>query len=192
MNNRPAFPLYAEVEAMLERIGSLGGPAELHGMLCGMLCGDPALERAIWFDAVRDELIDAASPLDAAGCGVLEQLFLAARIQLTDETMGFDLLLPDDDELLAERTEALGAWCQGFVYGLGRCAGSSLGALSGEAKEFLDDLREISRVGFDAEQTDEADEVAYSEVVEYLRMGTLVILDALRPRPTHEAPDSLH
>ena len=37
---------------------------------------------------------------------------------MNNSDVEFELMLPDDDESLEARVEALGTWCQGFVYGL--------------------------------------------------------------------------
>jgi hypothetical protein len=47
-----------------------------------------------------------------------------------------------------------------------------------EAQEFLDDLGNIAFVGFDSEAADEADETAYAEIVEYIRVGVMLLHQA--------------
>jgi hypothetical protein len=49
------------------------------------------------------------------------------------------------------------------------------GVLSGESREFLRDVAEIAQAGFNTDRAGEADETAYAEVVEYLRVGLLMI-----------------
>ena len=45
----------------------------------------------------------------------------------------------------------------------------------------MHDFYEISNAGFDAEATDESEEVAYLEIVEYVRMSVLVCHHELQP-----------
>ncbi|NJM11108.1 MAG: UPF0149 family protein [Synechococcaceae cyanobacterium SM1_2_3] len=62
-----------------------------------------------------------------------------------------------------------------MLYGLGLGRAEQYGALSEESREFLRDATEIAQVGFDTDDSGEADETAYAEVVEYLRVGLLLI-----------------
>ena len=74
---------------------------------------------------------------------VLTDAWRSTVAQFDDEEMGFALWLPDDDEPLEERTEALARWCSGFLAGLG--SAGQLDALSSEAREAIGDLQEIAR-----------------------------------------------
>ena len=49
-----------------------------------------------------------------------------------------------------------------------------------EAQEFLRDVNEIARVRFDAAEADEEDGRAYCKIVEYPRLGILLLRQALR------------
>lgn len=157
-----ALPTWHEVD---ERLAALGAPcaaAEAHGMLCGLLALATPAARGIWLErAVGTE--EAATPLDT--------LYDETARQLDDTTFGFELLLPpDDDAGLAERTEALASWCAGFASGAG-LSGRSEAGLPAESREFLGDLTRISRAEVASEEDDEA---AFAEVVEYVRMGVLL------------------
>ena len=95
-------------------------------------------------------------------------------------------MLPDDDTPLYQRTQALGTWCQGLLYGLGLGRAAERGELSPESQEFLRDATDIARVGFETDNASEADETAYAEVVEYLRVGLLLVQQDLhRSAPRH-------
>ena len=87
-------------------------------------------------------------------------------------------MLPDDDEPLESRVEALGTWCQGFVYGLSLGGMKEDTGLPDDSKELIKDILEISRAGYVADDEAEAgldasmdgegeeDEVAFMEVCE--------------------------
>jgi uncharacterized protein YgfB (UPF0149 family) len=111
---------------------------------------------------------------------VLLKLFEYGTAQLDAPDWSATPLLPDDDAPLRQRVDALGSWCQGLLYGLGLGEAERRGELSAESREFLRDATEIARVGFDADEANEADETAYAEVVEYLRVGLLLIHQDLR------------
>ena len=163
-------------------------PAELHGLLCGLLCADPALDYDRWLVLVREELAGGAE-LTEPVCDLLAKLLEFGAAQLNAADGSVTPLLPDDDAPLRRRTDALGAWCQGLLYGLGLGQVEQHGRLSEESREFLRDATAIAQVGFETEEGSEADETAYAEVVEYLRVGLLMILEDLR---CSAAPRRLH
>ena len=47
--------------------------------------------------------------------------------------------------------------------------------------ELLDDLGQIARVDFELDDPNEEDQVAFEELVEYIRVGTLLIHEELQP-----------
>ena len=93
----------------------------------------------------------------------------------------FEPLLPDDESPLALRADALSQWCQGFLYGLGSGTTSDPGKVSVEAGEIIRDFTEITHVGVDADEENEENEVAFAEVVEFVRVGVQLLFAELAP-----------
>jgi uncharacterized protein YgfB (UPF0149 family) len=152
--------------------------AECHGVACGLLCrrADSSLDAFIG-------LLDMLEIVVAPGAGLkmsLEELLNSTRAQLADEDMGLALWLPDDDEILEERTMALSQWCNGFLAGLGSNGEDSLKAMSDDANEALRDLEQISRAEVVDTAESEDDESAFAEIVEYIRIVILMIREDLR------------
>jgi yecA family protein len=159
---------YDELQAMLTAISGAGSAAEAHGLMSGMLCVDSATDTNQWLS----DFFGTDTPLpDISVRRCLTDLFTVTRQQLEDFDFSYVLLLPDDDEPLAERALALGEWCQGFLLGIGY-AGKDSG-WPGECTGILKDLLEIGRL--DPEAAGEADESAYVELTEYVRIGVQVI-----------------
>jgi len=103
------------------------------------------------------------------------------RAQLCDPGLGFYLLLPADEALDEQgRTEALVQWCDGLLYGLALAGLGERQDLPDLVREFLNDVAQICRASVD-DWPEEADEAAYTELVEYLRMGVLLINEELQP-----------
>ena len=183
--DRPELPPHDAVTHELARLELGADASELHGSLCGFLSAHGDLSRRDWLQRLEIE----PDPIDLPANGALEQLYLASRGQLGDPDLGFALLLPDDEQPVAERAEALVGWCRGFLGGFG-LAGHSTRAGSVEAREALEDLGKIaaSRLSYDEP---EADEAALVEVSEFVRVAALLLhsegLDAAAaaPRSVH-------
>ena len=87
--------------------------------------------------------------------------------------------MPDDDEPIERRTEALTLWCNGFVYGLGTGGAPDPERLPGDAGEIVRDLAQIMRAGVDEREGIEANESALAELVEFVRVGVQVVFEEL-------------
>ena len=99
----------------------------------------------------------------------------------------FELLLPDDDELIEERADALGAWCGSFLAGLGLSGEISKDRdLSEDVRQALEDLSEIARI--EAGGQDETLEKAFADVSEHVRLAALLIATEL-PGYQHKDPE---
>ncbi|MSR15983.1 MAG: YecA family protein [Gammaproteobacteria bacterium] len=166
---------YITVSAALSDLDSDVEPAECHGVLCGMLCSPDGFETAQWLrhltgypEGVTDELV-----VD----GALTDLIHSTLRGMDSDDYGFELLLTDDDESLVLRTDALGSWCRGFLSGFGTMTGVS--GISAESREFLEDLYKIGQVDPD-EASNEVGEHAFLEIVEYTRMGTILLREESR------------
>ncbi|APZ43713.1 UPF0149 family protein [Acidihalobacter ferrooxydans] len=172
---------YAILAMQMSRSGAELDPAEAHGLLCGLLAVDVAApaERCL------AEVIKGVDPEDA-NAGVtrrlMEALIKQARAGLVDEDFEFQPLLPAMDRPLGERVRALAHWCEGFVAGIGLAGMSAQRAASlpDAVSEFIRDVGEIARVAFETDE-DEDDEQAYAELLEYVRVGVVLVGDELCP-----------
>jgi uncharacterized protein YgfB (UPF0149 family) len=176
----PALPDFEHTIQLGQGNLDTAGLAECHGVLCGLVCrksGGTAND-FLHYLAQLQLLVNPGAALGAA----LTEAFESTVQQLTDEDMGFELWLPDDDELLEDRTTALAQWCYGFVAGL--ASGGQFDILSEEGREAIDDLQQIARADFvvpEGEGPDsEEDEVAFTEIVEYVRVVTLMMHEDFR------------
>jgi len=180
---------FSGIEALFGRLGLNLDPAECHGSLCGMLCATEGVQGAAWVNQILSGSLELpqgeAAPSHNVGDGegrtLLLILYKDTAAQLEDPEYGFHLLLPDDDDPLRQRVDALSRWCQGFLLGLGLGGVKEQSGLPGDSNEVMRDFAEISRLGHDDGDDKEDNEGAYTEIVEYVRMAALLVYEELRP-----------
>jgi uncharacterized protein YgfB (UPF0149 family) len=177
---------YRRLSEMLTRLGYPEHASGYHGLLCGTLCVEPP-------DEVDPRaLLDAGQgPLprpDAEGGALLQRLIEQSFETLMSAQMSFAPLLPDDEVELPLRVSALTRWCEGFLYGLASRRTIRIEALSEDVREILGDLTQFTQAGLGTEEEDEADEAAYSELVEYVRVGAQLVFMELHPRESDAGP----
>jgi uncharacterized protein YgfB (UPF0149 family) len=169
-------PTYTEIQRVLTDERSMTDAAEAHGTLTGCLCAAIGYRFEDWLLEILPE--GRAHPLATAA---LREVYLETSGALQGAEMDFDLLLPEDEASLDTRTVALAQWCQGFLYGLGGGALQDASGLPGEVGEIVRDLSEITRVGVDIGQSQESNESAYAELVEFVRVGVQLVFEELGP-----------
>lgn len=167
--NQPVLPLFATLSRSPLMV-TLGVDApELHGGLCGYLCGGGQANEENWLSVVlSDDAIHEVEPGSD-----LAQLYAATRAGLASEEFEFDLLLPDSDAPVAERGDALLAWCRGFLGGVG-LSGADLKKMSDETQDALSDLGRIAASDLSYEDVD-SDEEAFEEVAEFVRVVAMLV-----------------
>jgi uncharacterized protein YgfB (UPF0149 family) len=164
----PALPPLQEVETASRERELGAGASELHGGLCGWLAGGGS-DAPDWLARVLvDPDIEPVAPGDP-----LDRLREASVSQLEDREFGFELLLPDGEATLYERSGALFDWCRGFVGAFGLAAGATP-PLSDEGQEALADLVRLAGAAPE-EGGDEEDEDALAEIEEYVRVAVLLL-----------------
>jgi len=181
MSDSKELPAYSEMLELLKQGGAMQEPAECHGLLSALLCGSNDATR-IWLDELLTEQHEG-DLLQAEAKDLLETFASVVKIQLQGTDLSYELLVPGDDSALHERVVALAQWCQGFYLGLGIIGITDLNKLPDDSREVVEDMMQIARVeNYDEEsdaQASEEDEAAYAELVEYLRVGVLLIFEEL-------------
>ena len=172
-------PDFEILNELLNRDQCLLDAGELQGSLCAQLTTLGQISVEQWLCTAGGETFSIET-LDPATLAGLEELFLWTEQALRDPQMTFQLFLPDDDVSLADRSEALTLWCSGFLVGLGLSGISDSTDIPEDASEFLADLTEISCADFVIENSDDSDEAAFMELVEYARVGTMLVYETLR------------
>ena len=164
-------------------------PAEIHGYLSGLLSAGQVPNERQWLNQLEEQVGDEG--FDDGVRQLLCQLFSRTRRELESGDLGAELLLPDDDEALKLRTEALGIWCQSFISGFGQ--GLQDAQVSEMVGEVLRDLTEISLI--EASGEDDESERLFMEVSEFVRLAWLNVyaeVAAGNAADAEESPASLH
>ena len=68
----------------------------------------------------------------------------------------------------------------------------ALNQASEEVQELITDIRNISQVSLDFEQEDEESEIAYAEIVEYLRIGAMLCFNHFSRKPNTPISKTIH
>ena len=144
-----------------------------------MTCRRPNVTVFCVLSEILPEVVASATGGDVLARETVQQmvgLFEQTRQQLASSSFGLALLLPDDDESLVSRTEALGSWCRGFLYGLGLSGIGDISRLPDDLPEILLDMEKISHADdYVAQDENEEDEQAFAELEEYVRVGAMML-----------------
>jgi len=155
-------------------------PSELHGLLSGVACTGLKIR--------PDSLINLAlKHLDADSCSDRNRNAILTMHEVIEREMfssdsRYAVFLPDDELELTQRLRCLTAWCQGFLVGFGTAtAQQQVSRFSPETEEALKDIVNIANMADDSAAEDgvaddaEADEEAYAQIVEYLKVAVLLM-----------------
>lgn len=153
-------------------------PVEMHGILSGLLVVDEAVSEGHFLACIMGD--EQENPATTA-TEVLKKLHRDTRKLLGSDGIEFEPLLPDDEYALVERLNAASAWARGFIVGLAKQGVSANKIVSAEVSQFIHDLTEISNSEYEVEESEES-ELIYVELVEYLRMGALLLQEELQPQ----------
>jgi uncharacterized protein YgfB (UPF0149 family) len=174
---------YDDFARVLQDAHALPEPAEAHGTLAGALCSSVEYGLTDW---LREILPDENAENEALQSDVLQSAYNTMVRTLVGSDSDFAPLLPDDEAELNERTLALSQWVQGFLYGIGSGVTGDPARVSPEAAEIVSDFVEIAH-GVDADDDSEESEVAFAEIVEFVRVGVQLLFVELAPARGQEA-----
>lgn len=93
-------------------------PAEMQGLLSGMLCGGLNIEHGTWATMLYD-YTNNSTVWPPQSIALAEQCLTLTASQLASDSMDFELLLPEPTSSLFSRTETLSEWVNAFVCGIG-------------------------------------------------------------------------
>jgi len=166
-------------------------------LLTGQLAAGVRVDAEAWLAMVVAHL-DVHTLEDDDDKAELVLLYERVLGQLSAADFSLQLLLPEDEDELAGRTESLGAWCSGFLSGFGLGFDVGKQKLSSEITDSMEDLANIAQVSFDAddkEQSTASAEKSYVELSEYVRLAAMMVFAEFNlpaDSPQQKVPQQIH
>lgn len=154
---------------LLMPYGALNSPSELHGLLCGKLCGGAKLNRDQWLQSAW-ELLDVTDTPDGNTTDEVVVMLDVTVAQLNSDNYDMQLMLPDEDTDLEQRTMALSQWCHGFLTGFGSAGIDPNQSFTKDSADALRDMAAIVQAAVSDDDDEEEQEAGYYELVEYVRV----------------------
>ncbi|MEL0629743.1 UPF0149 family protein [Psychromonas aquatilis] len=188
--NSSVLPNFDKISQALEAADLFTNAAETHGVLSGFVCGGIKLEDNSWQPLFND-VVNEGMGLPHSVKNLISEIYSDVVKQCSDDGLGFNLLLPDDEKPLDERAEAMAQWSQGFLVGFGMVQ-QSLNQAPDDVQEVIRDIRDISQLSLDFEQEDEESEIAFSEIVEYLRVSAMLCFNHFSRHISSTVSNTLH
>jgi len=179
-------PTYNALASALSQQGVGMTPAEMHGLLSGILCGGN--QDTSWKTLVHD-LTNEGMAFSQSLSQPLQALHDSLTNTLEEEGFLFQLMLPEEDDITVfDRADALAGWVNHFLLGLG-VTQPKLDKVTGETGEAIDDLRTIAQLGYDEDEDQEELEQSLEEVIEYVRVAALLCHDTFTRQHKPTAPE---
>ncbi len=170
MSIENTYPNYDSLNQSLKQQSVALTPAEMHGLISGLLCGGN--RDGSWLTMVHD-LTNEGMAFSHQLADMLQQLRKITADTLEDDSFEFKMLMPSDDTSVFERADALAGWVNHFLLGLGMMQ-PKLAKVKGEVGEAIDDLRSIGQLGYDDDEDQEMLAQSLEEVVEYVRVAAIL------------------
>lgn len=179
-STQPSKLDFASAQAVITTENIKAHASEFHGVLTGLICAGFTVEDQGYL-AMLNDLFNNGEGFPSNVKATVKQMFSELWTDILDDTYTFQLMLPDDDDSLAERGHALGAWVQGFNLGFGLQQKDSP-ITSSEVKEVLTDFAEIANLSDEMEEGEDSEQ-AYFEISEYVRISALLCFSESGSQP---------
>lgn len=191
MSNKQ-LPDYLTLASELQSSGIAVNPAELHGLLSGMLSGGLSLTDKSWQSLVFDYTNDGMGwPSQATK--LAEATLEFTTHELIGSGMDLTLLLPDEEASasLFDIADGLAEWVNHFISGLG-LVGADVKKAPADIKEALADLEEISKLGIDEDDDMEEQAQLLEQVIEHVKACVLTIHAEFGQKPVENKAPTIH
>ncbi|MBE9515923.1 MAG: UPF0149 family protein [Proteobacteria bacterium] len=184
MSQALVVPEFEALNQALMEAALTTAASEAQGLICGVLCAASSEEAgASWVPVLLSEQADGTEGSDAIK--QVTRMLVAIHQQLLgclkEKDFALRLMLPDEEQPVARRLEALADWCSGFLMGLVAGGAGDISKLPAESAEIARDIMKIAEV-VSEEESGEEEEESLMQLEEYVRLGALAIYDELHPQ----------
>jgi hypothetical protein len=165
----------------LRNCGASWTAAQAHGLLSSRM----AVAGAHGVTGSLGQVLDSSSKTDALRkeCeDMLAVLWQSTHMVFSERMSAFEPLLPDDNDNAESRTEAVAQWCEGYLHGMlsGKHDAALRERLGAEPMaDIIKNMLQITRATVDADDDEAANEEAFVEIVEYLRIAAQLNFEEL-------------
>ena len=186
------LPEYLTLASELQSAGLAVNPAELHGLLAGMLSGGLSLTDKSWqpliFDYTNDGMGWPAKSLQLA-----QATLDATIVEFTGSGMDISMLIPDEDASasLFDTADGVAEWVNHYISGLG-LVNADLKKASTDVKEALADLEEIAKLGIDEDDDMQEQAQLLEQVIEHVKACALTIHAEFGQKPVEQKAPTIH
>ena len=182
--------VFSTSQAILTAHSIVAHASEIHGTLSGLICSGLSFDSTDYI-AMLSDCFNNGEDFPAEVKSMLKTMFSGLWQHFLDDHYGFQMLLPDDEDSIEERGNALSVWVQGFNLGFG-LQHKDKPVTSSDVKEVLTDFAEIANLSDEIDDSEESEQ-AYYEIAEYVRMSALLIYSELGQSPVAgNKPTTLH
>ena len=174
---------FSEIDLLRRKANVAIDISEYHGTICAYLCCDSFQE---------DDLLPKEVSFDGSSVSAQIIEFKHALYELISDTinsfndteMSFYPFLPPDSEELSIRAHSLSNWCQGFIDALGTFISDRRLTINQSDQTFIgeiiEDFSQISTLSKTTVENGNEEELAYFEVVEFVKVGTQLVYEELK------------
>lgn len=187
--NHQVFSQYNQAADLLDNHQVMATPAEIHGVLCGLLCGGVSLQDHVWLEEFN-QLVNDGQPMPEPVTTWLDLLFSVSVASIT-EGSGLELLLPDDEFSTEEQLLAIIDWAQAFLAGFAVMQ-QDLAKASDELQEMLSDITDITQLDVDSMSDDGSDDASFYVLYEHLKLGVIMAYEEFGQRMLPAKQQTLH
>ena len=161
--------------------------SEYHGKISACLCCDNISAEDLLPEEVNADGNSQSSETIELKT-VLVNVVVETLEKLNDKEMTFYPLLSPDSASLTDRTRSLSSWCQGFIDGFGFAIAQKNVPIDPAGQdiigEIIEDFSQISKLTCASVMNQDEEELAYMELVEYVRVGVQLIFEEMKVAKT--------
>ena len=174
---------FEHIDQIRQKAGISIDVSEYHGKICACLCLENLEAETLLAEAFNPD-INSLSSETMKLKNVLLELTTETLEKLNDAEMTFYPLLSPDSKSLTNRTLSLSSWCGGFIDGVGLAVAQKNISMNPAEQdiisEIIEDFSQISKLTSASVMNEGGEELAYMEVVEYVRVSVQLIFEELK------------